>query len=127
MPDVTRRRTVAVALALLLLLVVAWGTLWGGLRQAPRATTLAQRAETGIQIACGLLSLLLAFTHFRWRRRARVIGAAWGASLAATAFTSAIAWGPPMPAVGALFAGGALLLAWGTLRALGQGRPRERR
>jgi peptidoglycan/LPS O-acetylase OafA/YrhL len=126
MQEVARRRTVAVALALLLLLVLAWGTLWGGLHQLPRSTTLAQRTETGIQIACGLLSLLVALTHFRWRRWARAMGAAWGVSLAATAFTSAIAWGPPMPIVGAVFAAGALLLAWGMLRALGRARAQER-
>jgi len=120
MTDATRRRRAAVALALLLLLVLAWGTIWGGVRQLPRATGVVQRAETGIQLACGALSLLVALTRFRWRPWAPAIGTAWTITLAAAAFVSAIAWGPPMPAVGAVFAAVALLLAWGVRRALGQ-------
>lgn len=122
MPASARRAAAAVVLGTLVLLLLARWTIAGGLRQLPRAPTFAQRAETGIQITYGLLSLLVIVTRFRWHRWGPAVGVAWLVSLAATAWFSSMAWGPPMPLVGAVFATGALLLAWGILRVLGSDR-----
>jgi hypothetical protein len=46
----------------------------GGLRQLPRATVPGQRVETGMQIASGVLSLLVVLTHYRWRRWGTAVG-----------------------------------------------------
>ena len=97
--------------ALVCLLVVAWATLSGGFRQYPRSGTLGQRAETGVQIACGLLSLLTLLTAFRWRRWGPGIRAGWAISLAASAGLSSLFWGPPSVSVGLVFAAATLLLA----------------
>jgi hypothetical protein len=102
-----------------LLLALAGGAIIGGLRQIPRATALGQQVETGLQLACGGLSLLVAVTRFRWRSREKLIRGAWAGSLTATAGLSALVWGPPLPPVALLFAGVALLAAGAVLRALG--------
>lgn len=111
-------RRALLAVATLLLLALAWGTLSGGLRQVSRAGSVGQRIETAVQLACGLLSLLAALTSFRWRRWARWVLPAWAASLAAAAGLSSLAWGPPSLLVGLVFAAGALLLALGIIRLL---------
>lgn len=97
--------------ALLLLLAVAWATLSGGLHQLPRSRTLGQRAETLVQLACGLLSLLSMLTCFRWRRWNRPVLVTWTLSLMTTAGLSSLVWGPPMPGIGLAFAAAALLVA----------------
>jgi len=111
-------RRVLLAVALLFLLLVAWMTLSGGLRQIPRSQTPGQKLETAAQLACGLLSLLAALTSFRLRQWARGVRAAWAASLAVTTGLSSVVWGPPMLAVGLVFTAGALLLALGIIRLL---------
>lgn len=104
--------------ALLSVVAVAWGLIAGALRQLPRSVAPGQQIETAIQMACGLLSLLVVATCFRWRRSARRVRAAWAASLAATSGLSTLVWGPPMPGVGLLFASGTLLVALGLVWAL---------
>ena len=111
------RRVLHVCVCLLLVLL-SWWTIAGGLRQLPRAHTLGQRAETVVQPAGGLLSLLVVLTSFRWRRWGRAIQAAWAGSLALMAGLSSLVWGPPMLLVGVVFAAGALALALGIIRAL---------
>lgn len=110
-----------VSLATLVLLVVAWGALSGGVRQFPRSDTAGQKIETAVQLACGLLSLLGVLTTFVWRRSASRILPAWAGSFAAAAGLSALVWGPPQPAVALGFAAGALLVALGILRLLRAG------
>lgn len=103
------------------LLIVAWATLSGGVRQYPRSGTLGQRVETGVQLACGLLSLLTVLTAFRLRRWGPGVRAGWAISLAASAGLSALVWGPPSPAVGLVFAAAMLLVAMAVLRLLRAG------
>jgi hypothetical protein len=111
-------RRVLLACLTLLLLVLAWGALSGGVRQLPRSDTLGQQLETVVQLAGAVLTLLVVLTCF-WRRRwARAVRAAWLVSLVLAAGLSALVWGPPMPLVALVFAGVALLVAWGTLWAL---------
>lgn len=108
----TVRRTLLVV-ALVFLMVVAWGTLAGATQQLPRAVTLGQRVETAVQLLCGLLSLLAVATCF-WRRQwAVLVRAAWAGSVAVTGGLSAFVWGPPMPGVALLLAAVALLIALG--------------
>ena len=110
--------------AVLLLIRLAWEALAGGLRQWPRSRTTGQKVETGVQLACGLLSVLTVLTCFRWRRWAAPVRTTWAASLAAAAGLSSLVWGPPMPVVGLLFALAALLAArailWGLRTGLGR-------
>ena len=113
------------ALALLLLLAVAWGALAGAVRNAPRSRSLGQQVETGVQLVCGALSLLGAATGVAWRRWRAPVLAAWAVSLATAAGLSGLVWGPPMPSVAAGFAVGALLVAFAVVRALIAGFPAD--
>ncbi len=92
---------------------MAWGALAGALHQLPQCDTLGKRAETGVQLATGLLSSLTVLTCFRWRRWARPVRVAWAIALATTAFASSLVWGPPSLPVGLAFAAAALLGALG--------------
>ena len=116
-----RRALLAGVVALLLL--IAWVTLSGAIRQVPRSVTFGQRFETAVQLACGALSLLSALTCFRWRRWNRHLLAGWAASLAIVAGLSSLVWGPPSLSVAVVFAALALLLALGTMRLLRAARP----
>jgi hypothetical protein len=111
-------RRIVVAGATLLLVVLAWGALFGGLRQLSRPLTTGQRIETVVQLACGVLSLLVALTAFRWRRWSGPVRAAWAATFVLAAGLSGLVWGPPMPLLALLFAAAALLVALGVNRAL---------
>jgi hypothetical protein len=104
-------RHLLLAVALLLLLAVAWVAVSGGLRQLPRYRTIGQQVETVVQLACGLLSLLSMLTCFRWRRWHRPVLVTWTISLMTAAGLSSLVWGPPMPAIGLAFAAAALLFA----------------
>jgi hypothetical protein len=110
-----RRRPVVRCLFLtgstLLLVRLAWEAIAGGLRQLPRSRTVGQKVETGVQLACGLLSLMTVLTCFRWRRWAPPVRTAWSISLATAAGLSSLVWGPRMPGIGLIFAAGALLVA----------------
>jgi hypothetical protein len=103
---------------MLFLIVLVWGTISGGLHQVPRSLTIGQRVETGVQLACGLLSLLTVITSFWWRRSGRAVRTAWATSLAATAGVSSLVWGPPDAIVGLAFAALALLVALAIIRLL---------
>jgi hypothetical protein len=122
MPMSERSRTivrrVVAAGATLLLVVLAWGALSGGLRQLSRPLTTGQRIESVVQLACGVLSLLVVLTAFRWRRWAGPVRAAWATTLVVAAGLSGLVWGPPMPLLALLFAAVALLVALGVHRAL---------
>ena len=95
MPSVLRR--VLLAVVIVALLAYAWGAVAGALAQLPRAESHVQRLETGVQLASGVLALLVVVTAFCCRRWRDGVRAAWGASLATAAGLSALAWGPPMP------------------------------
>jgi uncharacterized membrane protein YhaH (DUF805 family) len=110
------RRTLLIGLALLLL-AVAWHATMGGIRQLPRATTPGQRVETGIQVLCGLLSVLVILS-VRWRRWADQIRRAWSASFVAAAGLSSLVWGPPMLLVTVAFVIGSVAATWLVVRGL---------
>jgi hypothetical protein len=112
------RRLLCVCAALLLL-ALAWWTISGGLRDVPQARTIGQQVETAIRLACGLLSVAVVVTRFRWRPLGRPVRIAWVVTLAATVGLSALVWGPPFPLVALLFVVVALLVAWAIIWALG--------
>lgn len=109
------RRGLAAA-ALLALLAIAYLALAGALRQLGRPLTLGQCIETGMQLASGILALLVMLTPWRGRRLRWPIRAAWAITLAAAAGLSSLVWGPPMPLTAVAFAGIALgaaaLVVW---------------
>lgn len=110
-------RRVMLACTILLLLVLAWAVLVGGVRQLGRSHTMGQQVETVVQLMCGGLTLLVVVTTF-YARRWPTPFALPGVSLAATAGLSALVWGPPVPLTALLFTGLALLVAWVVIRAL---------
>lgn len=103
----------------LLLLGLAWWALTDGLRNARQATTVGQQFETAIRLLCGLLSVAVVVTRFRWRHLGRPLRIAWVLTVAGTAALSPLVWGPPMLHVALLFMAVALLAAWLILLALG--------
>lgn len=114
--SVTRR--VLLGAVVLFLVVLAWVAIAGGVRQLSRAHTLGQQVETAVQLACGLLSLLVVATCFWGRRWAPSVRIAWMGSLVVTAGLSALVWGPPMVLIALLFSGTGALVAFGTIRAI---------
>lgn len=119
MNDRSVARHVLSGCAALLLLALGWWTLSGALRDLSQAATLGQQVETVIRFACGLLSIAVVVTRFRWHRLGRPVRVAWAVTLAATAGVSALVWGPPMLHIALLFVAVALLVAWVILWALG--------
>lgn len=116
-------RRVTCALAVVLLLALAWWAVSNGLRAFEHESTVGQRLETVIQLACGVLSVGVAFTRFRWRPASRLVRIGWMVTLAGTAGLSALVWGPPMPHIALLFVFIALLMAWAVVWALGPALP----
>ncbi len=112
----TNARRVVLSAAVLVLTALAWGALYGGIRQLPRAETVGQRVETWIQIAGGVLSAVTVLTCFRHHEWTRWLRAVWATSLVLAAGLSGLVWGPPMPLIALLLATGALfvvlVLAW---------------
>ena len=111
-------RRIAVAGITLLLLALAWWGLSGAARQFSRSATIGQEVETAVQLACGVLSILVVLTCFWWRPWAPAVRAVWAVALGAAAGLSALVWGPPVPLVGLAFAGGGLAVALGIIWAL---------
>jgi len=95
--------------------VLAWGALSGAVRQFARSATVGQEVETAVQFACGVLSVLVVLTCFWWRPWAPAVRAVWAVALAAAVGLSALVWGPPMPLIGLVFAGGGLAVALGVI------------
>lgn len=104
-------RRILLGSALMLLLTVAWVALSGAFRQLARPLTVGQQVETGLQFACGLLSLLSALTSWRSGRWRRPVFVAWTVSLMTTAGLSSLVWGPVMPITALVLALVALLFA----------------
>lgn len=111
-------RLVLLGLVVLLVLLLAWSTLSGAVGQLPRCRTVGQLIETGVQLLCGVLSVLVVVTSVDsrpWRRPVRI---GWALSLATATGLSGLVWGPPMPLVALLLALGSGLGAWAVLRVL---------
>ncbi len=111
-------RLILLACTIVFLLALAWWAIAGGARQLARVHSVAQGIETVVQLALGLLSILLVVTCFGWRGIRGAVRGAWGISLVATGLLSALVWGPPMwqPALG--FALAALVIAMVVVAAL---------
>ena len=97
-------RRIILICSILILVLIAWVSITGGVKQLPHSLTIGQKVETILQLACGLLSLATVITCFTWPRIRRTIRIAWSISLTLTAGISSIVWGPPMIFVGVLFA-----------------------
>ena len=109
-------RRVLLAAVGLALLFLAWNGLAGGVNQLPESHTPGQIAQTLLQFAFGLFSLLSLITSFRARRWNRLILAAWTISIGLAAGLASVAWGGTSLAIGflsgvAAFAV-ALAIAW---------------
>ena len=104
------RRSVLIG-TILLLLAQAWVLISGGLNQISRSQAIGQAIETIVQIACGLLSLLIVINCFYWQKLRRSIRLVWLISFIMTAGISSVVWGPPMLIVGVIFAALAFLVA----------------
>lgn len=115
-------------ICIILLLVISWIAITGGLDQLPRSETIGQKAETFIQLICGILSLMTILTLYLWKKFAQIIQYAWAVSLVITAGLSALVWGPPMPHIALIFGAAAFLFSAGVLwllRAVVQTEKRE--
>lgn len=107
------------ACAALLLLGLSWWTTTDGVRDLHQMQTTGQVVETGIRLACGLLSIAVVVTRFRWRAVARSVRIAWVVTLVLWVALSALVWGPPMLHIALLFGVVALVVALAIVWALG--------
>jgi len=99
------------AVALMLLLGLAWLGLSGGVQQIPESHTLGQIAQTGTQLAYGVFALLSAVTTFWGRSWARALLAFWLGSVTLAAGLASVVWGGTSFAVGLLSGVAACLVA----------------
>ena len=115
-------RWLLLAIALVILLALAWAGLMGGLEQLPQSHTAGQRLQTLSQLAYGLFSILGVVTTFRGRRWAPVVLRGWAVSLAAAGGLGSVVWGGSSWVIGLLSAAGAAVVAaaiiWVLRRAL---------
>lgn len=102
----------------LLLLLLAWEALSGGLDQFPRSETIGQKVETVIQLIFGLFCLLVVLSCFLWREWAQPIRVIWAITLVAVAGLSSLVWGPPMPLIALFLAALGLLVSLAIIWAL---------
>jgi hypothetical protein len=102
---------IVLAVAVLLLLVLAWTGLSGGIHDFSAAQNVGQEVQTLAQLAYGLLSLLTV-TTVHWAHRGRaVIQGCWTACVAVAAGLASVVWGDAGAIVGLVSAAGALLIA----------------
>lgn len=104
-------RRVVLAIAILLLLGLAWTGLSGGLDQLDESRSTSEKAQTYSQLAYGLLALISIVTMFWGRRWSTLVHAAWVLSVMVAAGLASIVWGGTSLAIGLLSAVAALLVA----------------
>jgi len=102
---------IVLAVAVLLLLVLAWTGLTGGIDDFATAENVGQEGQTVAQLAYGLLSLLTVTTVHGVHRWRGVIRGAWAASMMVAAGLASMVWGDAGALVGLVAAAGALLIA----------------
>jgi len=102
---------ILLAAMVVLLLVLAWTGLSGGMRDFPNAENAGQTVQCVTQIAYGLLSLLTVTTVHSVRRWRRVIRGCWAASVTLAAGLATVVWGDEGVVVGLVAAAGGLLIA----------------
>jgi hypothetical protein len=104
-------RRIFLAVAILLLLVLSWTGVSGGVRQIPQSRTLGRWTQTIAQLAYGILSLLCALTSFQGRRWRALILTCWVVSVTIAAGFAAVVWGGTSLGVGLVSGGASLLIA----------------
>jgi len=102
---------VVLAIALALLLGLAWLGVTGGIQQIPESHTPGQIAQTGTQLAYGVFALLSAVTTLWGRGWSRALLACWLVSLTFAAGLASVVWGGTSLAVGLLSGVAAFLVA----------------
>ena len=104
-------RRAAAGIAVLLLLVVAWLGLSGGITQWTDGVTPGQRTQLVMQVAFGLGALLVVTTTF-WRRRwLRFAEIGFAIACAAAASLAAVVWGEQSILSGVFAGAGAFVIA----------------
>lgn len=81
------------AVAILLLLTLAWSGIQGGVEQLSQSPTPGQTVQTVAQLAFGLLSLLVGASAFRANRFNRIVRSAWVAAVTIAAALAPVVWG----------------------------------
>ena len=104
-------RRVARAIALLLLLGLAWLGLSGGLRQLSESRSLGEKAQTSSQFAYGLFALLAVITTVWSRRLERSALLGLGICLALAGGLASVVWGGTGWGIGLVSGVAALLVA----------------
>jgi len=104
-------RRIFLAVAVLVLLGLAWIGVSGGVHQIPHSHTPGQWIQTVAQLGYGILSLLSVLTSFRGRRWRPPILTCWVGSVTIAAGFAAVVWGGTTVGVGVVSAGVSLLIA----------------
>lgn len=104
-------RRIFLAVAILLLLGLAWTGVSGGVHQIPQSHTPGQWIQTIAQLGYGILSLLSVLTSFQGRRWGPPILTCWVISVTIAAGFAAVVWGGTTVGVGVVSAGASLLIA----------------
>ncbi len=86
-------RRALLVLAILLLLVLAWLGLQGGIQQWSELQSPAQRIQTTAQFAYGFLALLTVASISRTGRFARVVQVFWLVTITVAAGLAPVVWG----------------------------------
>jgi len=81
------------ALAILLLLALAWSGIQSGVDQLSQSPTPGQKVQTATQFVFGVLSLLVGASAFRDYRFSRVARWAWVAAVTSAAALAPVVWG----------------------------------
>ena len=104
------------AVAIVLLLALAWLGIQGGVEAWPNAQSSGQKTQSAAQFTYGLLSLLVAASATRTNRFSRIVRWAWVAAVAIAAGLASVVWGETTWTIGLVAAvavgGVALLILW---------------
>ena len=122
-------RRVCYAIALMLLLGLAWLGLSGGVQQISQSHTASQKAQTGAQLAYGVFALLSVVTTFWGQRWARAVVVCLLVSVTLAGGLASVAWGGTSLVVGLLSSAAAFLVGFAIIWLLhvGARRPQLRR
>lgn len=85
-------RPIAVVVAGLLLLAVAFTGITGGINQWPNWTTLSHRTQASAEIVAGVCALLIPITRFRWWRLRAAAEIGFVAGSVAAAGLAPVVW-----------------------------------
>lgn len=104
------------AVAIVLLLTLAWTGIQGGVEAWPKAQSSGQKTQSATQLTYGLLSLLVVASATSTNRFSRIVRWAWVAALAVAAGLASVVWGETTWTIGLVAAvatgGVALLILW---------------